>query len=63
MAAPCYVVAVASTLISLLIHVTFSTKHREPIIPEAVEADLFAYIGGVCRRCATWAALPTMFTC
>ena len=40
----------ASTLVSLLIHVTFSTKHREPIIPEVIEAELFAYIGGLCRR-------------
>lgn len=40
----------ASTLTKLLIHVTFSTKHREPLIPEEIEPDLFAYIGGICRR-------------
>ncbi|MFO0857295.1 MAG: IS200/IS605 family transposase [Phycisphaerales bacterium] len=40
----------ASTLTKILLHVTFSTKHRQPILPTHVEAELFAYIGGVCRR-------------
>ena len=40
----------ASTLTKLLIHVTFSTKNRAAMIPEAVEPDLYAYIGGICRR-------------
>lgn len=40
----------ASTLTRLLVHVTFSTKHREATISESAEPDLYAYIGGICRR-------------
>jgi putative transposase len=40
----------ASTLTKLLIHVTFSTKHRAATIPQALEPNLYAYIGGICRR-------------
>lgn len=40
----------ASTLTEILLHITFSTKHREPLIPAELEADLYAYIGGICRR-------------
>jgi len=40
----------ASTLTRLLIHITFSTKNRIALIPEAIEPDLYAYIGGICRR-------------
>ncbi|MBL8759734.1 MAG: IS200/IS605 family transposase [Phycisphaerae bacterium] len=40
----------ASTLTKLLIHVTFSTKNRAAIIHEAIEPELYAYIGGICRR-------------
>lgn len=40
----------ASTLVSILVHVVFSTKHREPMIPESVEPDLYAYIGAICRN-------------
>lgn len=40
----------ASTLTKILLHITFSTKHRAPLIPPEIEADLYAYIGGICRR-------------
>jgi len=40
----------ASTLTKLLVHVTFSTKGRVAMIPEVIEPDLYAYIGGICRR-------------
>ncbi len=40
----------ASTLTRLLIHVTFSTKNRAAMIPEAIEPDFYAYMGGICRR-------------
>ncbi len=40
----------ASTLTRLLVHITFSTKNRVAIIPEAIEPDLYAYMGGICRR-------------
>ena len=40
----------AATFTKLLVHITFSTKNREPIIPESLEPDLYSYIGGICRR-------------
>ena len=40
----------ASTLTRILLHITCSTKHRDPIIPAELEPDLYAYIGGICRR-------------
>ncbi len=40
----------ASTLTSILLHVTFSTKGRVPLIAPAIEPGLFAYIGGIARR-------------
>ncbi|MCC6970142.1 MAG: IS200/IS605 family transposase [Phycisphaerales bacterium] len=40
----------ASTLTKLLVHVAFSTKHRTAIIPDSIEPELYAYIGGICRR-------------
>ncbi|MBY0310960.1 MAG: IS200/IS605 family transposase [Phycisphaerales bacterium] len=39
----------ASTLTSILVHATFSTKNREPLIPVDLLPQLFAYAGGVCR--------------
>jgi REP element-mobilizing transposase RayT len=40
----------ASTLTLMLVHITFSTKNRVPMIVEADEPDLCAYVGGICRR-------------
>jgi len=37
----------AQTLVSLLVHVIFSTKNRADLITPQVEPDLFAYIGGI----------------
>ena len=39
----------ASTLTQILLHVIFSTKNRVPLIPAEREADLYSYIGGICR--------------
>ncbi len=39
----------AATLTSILLHITFSTKHREPLIPMTVMPTLFQYMGGICR--------------
>jgi len=41
----------AQTLTRLLIHVVFSTKDRRHLIAPAVEPDLHAYMGGICRNC------------
>ena len=32
------------------IHIIFSTKHREPFILPPVEAELYAYLGGICNQ-------------
>ncbi len=40
----------ASTLTKILVHVTFSTKNRAPLIAPSLEPDLYGYIGGICRR-------------
>ena len=40
----------AQTLVSLLVHVIFSTKNREPFISPRLEPELFAYIGGILKN-------------
>jgi putative transposase len=40
----------AGTLTRLLVHITFSTRGREPLIPESIETELYAYIGGISRN-------------
>lgn len=35
------------SLSQLLVHVVFSTKHREPILEDSIRDDLHAYIGGI----------------
>jgi REP element-mobilizing transposase RayT len=39
-----------SSLTRLLYHIVFSTKHREPLIDETIEQELYSYIGGVIRN-------------
>jgi len=40
----------AQTLVSLLTHIIFSTKNREPFISFEIEPELFAYIGGILKN-------------
>jgi len=40
----------AQTLVSLLVHIIFSTKNREPLITPEIEPELFAYIGGILKN-------------
>jgi REP element-mobilizing transposase RayT len=40
----------AQTLVSLYVHIIFSTKHRKKIIQPEVEPGLFAYIGGIANN-------------
>ena len=37
------------TYSNLLLHIVFSTKHRDPFIDEALEPRLYDYLGGVIR--------------
>lgn len=34
---------------NIVVHVIFSTKHREPAITPDIRPDLFAYLGGIVR--------------
>ena len=40
----------ATTLTKILVHVTFSTKNREPVLSAMHDEELAAYVGGICRR-------------
>ena len=40
----------AQTLVSLYVHIVFSTKNRTDLITPEIESELFAYIGGVLRK-------------
>ena len=40
----------AQTLVSLMVHLIFSTKNREPFITPEIEPELFAYIGGILKN-------------
>ena len=39
----------SQTLTRLLIHIVFSTKHREDTILPAFERDLYRYMSGICK--------------
>jgi REP element-mobilizing transposase RayT len=38
------------SLVKNYVHIVFSTKYRQPFITEAVENELYAYLGGICKR-------------
>lgn len=40
----------AQTIFSCYIHIVFSTKHRVKLIPNEIERELYAFIGGICKR-------------
>ena len=40
----------AQTLVSLMVHIIFSTKDREKFITPEIEPELFAYIGGILKN-------------
>ena len=40
----------AQTLVSILVHVIFSTKNREALITPEIQPELFAYMGGLIRE-------------
>jgi putative transposase len=39
------------SLSSILIHLVFSTKNRQPLITQTIESELFKYLGGIFRNC------------
>ena len=38
------------SLVKNYIHIVFSTKHRIPLIDDAIESELFGYLGGICNN-------------
>ena len=38
------------SLVKNYLHIVFSTKHRESLIHPPVEAELYAYLGGICNN-------------
>ena len=40
----------AQTLVSLMVHIIFSTKNREPFVTHSIEPELFAYMGGILKN-------------
>jgi putative transposase len=40
----------AQTLVSLMVHLIFSTKNREAFITPEIEPELFAYVGGILKN-------------
>jgi REP element-mobilizing transposase RayT len=39
----------SQSLSKVYVHITFSTKNRQPIIHEQIKTVLFEYIGGICK--------------
>ena len=39
----------AQSLSNILLHIVFSTKHRQPFIDEGIEAELFKYLATACN--------------
>jgi REP element-mobilizing transposase RayT len=46
-------VTMAQTLVSLLVHVIFSTRNRQSLITPEIEPELFAYMGGILKNNAS----------
>ena len=38
------------SLVKNYIHITFSTKNRQPLIDEGIKEELFSYLGGICKN-------------
>lgn len=38
------------SLAKVYVHITFSTKYRQPLIDDAIKPELFAYLGGICQN-------------
>lgn len=37
------------SLVKNYLHIVFSTKHRQPLISETIENELYSYLGGICN--------------
>ncbi len=43
------------SLVKNYIHIVFSTKHRAPLIDDAIENELHSYLGGICNKLECYA--------
>ena len=39
----------SQSLSKVYVHITFSTKHRQPVIDDGIKTLLFEYLGGICK--------------
>ncbi|HEY5463514.1 MAG TPA: IS200/IS605 family transposase [Hanamia sp.] len=39
----------SQSLAQIYLHITYSTKYREPFIDEKIENELYAYLGATCK--------------
>ena len=37
------------SLNKIYVHLVFSTKHRNPLITDSIQDELFSYLGGICK--------------
>ena len=37
------------SLNKIYVHLVFSTKHRNPLITDSIQEELFSYLGGICK--------------
>jgi len=42
----------SQSLVKNYLHIVFSTKRRQKLIDESMEGELYAYLGGICKRLA-----------
>ena len=38
------------SLSKIYVHITFSTKNRQPFIDDSIKQDVWTYIGGICKN-------------
>jgi REP element-mobilizing transposase RayT len=38
------------SLSNVYVHITFSTKHRNPFIDDTIKHELWTYLGGICKK-------------
>jgi len=38
------------SLSKVYVHITFSARNRYPFINDKIEQELWAYLGGICKR-------------
>ena len=42
-------ITMGQSLVKNYVHLVFSTKHRQSLIKEFIEDELYSYLGGICK--------------